>query len=147
MAKIQNLFFDIEPTMKIKRGNTLAKLTASHNRREYVRRLGMNQLDCENESCPATQILQMQENQKCAEKKHLEQFCKVLRVSGFNSSSFDVNFIKSQCFLVFASERDIEPTVVNEPNEIILFKFDDNQALGIMNFLGGATSLDSFLNA
>ena len=73
MAKMKNLFLDIEPTMKIKLDNTLAKLTPSHNRRDYVRRLGMNQVDCENESCDATQILQMQKNQKFEEKKHLEQ--------------------------------------------------------------------------
>ena len=45
------------------------------------------------------------------------------------------------------SERDIEPTVIKKANQFISFKFGDIQRLDIMNFIGGATSLDSFLKA
>ena len=45
------------------------------------------------------------------------------------------------------NERDIEPTVIKKPNQFISFKFGDIQLLDVMNFLGGATSLDSFLKA
>ena len=45
------------------------------------------------------------------------------------------------------NERDIEPTVVKQTNQFASFRFKDIQLLDIMNFLGGATSLDSFLKA
>ena len=43
------------------------------------------------------------------------------------------------------NEREIEPTVLKKANQYISFKFGNVQFLDIMNFLGGATSLDSFL--
>ena len=48
-------------------------------------------------------------------------------------------------FLV--NERKIEPTVIKKPNQFTRLKFGDNQLLGIMNFIEGATNLDSFLKA
>ena len=48
---------------------------------------------------------------------------------------------------ILANERNIEPTVVKKGNQFISFKFGDFPLLDIMNFLGGATSLDSFLKA
>ena len=45
------------------------------------------------------------------------------------------------------NEREIEPTVIKKTNQYISFKFGNVQFLDIMNFLGGATSLDSFLKA
>ena len=41
----------------------------------------------------------------------------------------------------------MEPTVVKKANQFVSFNFGDVQLLDIMNFLGGATSLDSFLKA
>ena len=41
----------------------------------------------------------------------------------------------------------MEPTVIKTANQFVSFKFGDVQLLDIMNFLGGATSLDSFLKA
>ena len=48
---------------------------------------------------------------------------------------------------ILVNERDIEPTVIKKANQFVSFKFGDIQLLDIMNFLGGATSLDSFLKA
>ena len=48
---------------------------------------------------------------------------------------------------ILVNERDIEPTVIKKANQFISFKFGDIQLLDIMNFIGGATSLDSFLKA
>ena len=45
------------------------------------------------------------------------------------------------------NRRDIEPTVIRKANQFVSFKFGDIQLLDNMNFLGGATSLDSFLEA
>ena len=48
---------------------------------------------------------------------------------------------------ILVNEQDIEPTVIKKANQFVSFKFGDIQLLDIMNFLGGATSLDSFLKA
>ena len=48
---------------------------------------------------------------------------------------------------ILVNERDLEPTVINKTNQFISFKFGDVQFLDIMNILGGAASLDSFLKA
>ena len=66
---------------------------------------------------------------------------------GFNSAKYDLNLIKSYLLLLVVKERDIEPTVIKRANAFISFKLGDSQLLDIMNFLGGATSLDSFLKA
>ena len=41
----------------------------------------------------------------------------------------------------------MEHTVIQKANQFVSFNFGDVQLLDIMNFLGGATSLDSFLEA
>ena len=38
----------------------------------------------------------------------------------------------------------MEPTVIRKVNQLVSFKFGDVQLRGIMNFLRGATRLDSF---
>ena len=66
---------------------------------------------------------------------------------GFNSAKYDLNLIKFYLLHILVNERDIEPTVIKKAKQFISFKFGDIQLLDIMNFLGGATSLDSFLKA
>ena len=48
-------------------------------------------------------------------------------------------------FLVI--EQDFELTVIKKANQLVSFKFGDIHLLDITNFLGGATSLNSFLKA
>ena len=79
--------------------------------------------------------------------KNLERYCNVLPLFGFNSAKHDLNLIKSFLLPILLNERDIEPTVIKKANQFIPFKFGDNQLLDIMNFLGGATNLDSSLKA
>ena len=64
---------------------------------------------------------------------------------GFNSAKYDLNQIKSYLLPILVNERDVELAVIKKANHFISFKVGDNQLLDIMNFLGGATSLDSFL--
>ena len=66
---------------------------------------------------------------------------------GFNSAKYDLNLIKSYLLPILVNERDIEHNVIKKANQFASFKFGDYQLLDIMNFLGGATSLDSFLKA
>ena len=48
---------------------------------------------------------------------------------------------------ILVNGRKIEPTVIKKANQFISFKVCDIELLDIMNFLGGATGLDSFLKA
>ena len=66
---------------------------------------------------------------------------------GFNSAKYNLNSIKSYLLPILVNERDVEPTVIKKANQFISFKFGDIQLLDILNFPGGATSLDSFLKA
>ena len=77
----------------------------------------------------------------------LERYCNVLPVFGFKSAKYDLNLIKPYLLHILVNERDIDPTVTKKANQFISLKFGDIQLMDIMNFLGGATSLDSFLKA
>ena len=55
--------------------------------------------------------------------------------------------IKSYLLPILANERIIEPTVIRKANQFVSFKFGETPILDIMNFLGGANSLDFFLKA
>ena len=143
---MKNLFLDIERTLKINLGSTLEKLTQRHNQRESAR-FDMIQYDCDNEICASTQFLQIQENQLIDLQESLERYGNVLPLFGFNHAKYNLNLIKSYLIPILVNERDIEPTVIKKANHSISFKFGDIQLLNIMNFLGGATSLDSFLKA
>ena len=89
----------------------------------------------------------MQKNQLIELQEHLERYFNVLRVFGFNSAKYDINLIKSYLLPILINERNMEPTVIEKANQIVSFKFGDVQLLDFMNFLDGATSLDSFLKA
>ena len=101
----------------------------------------------EGEKDSSTQFLQMQKNQLIDLQEHLERYCHVLPVFGFNSAKYDINLIRAYFLPNLVNERDIEPTVIQKAKQFVPFKFGDIQLLDNMNFLGGATSLDSFLKA
>ena len=103
--------------------------------------------DDDEEKDVSTQFLQMQKNQLIVHHEHLARYCIVVPVFGFNSAKYDINLIKSSLLPILINERNMEPTVIEKANQFVSFKFGDVQLLDIMNFLGGATSLDSFLKA
>ena len=86
-------------------------------------------------------------NQLIDLQETLERYCIVSPVFGFNSAKYDLTLIKSYLLPILVNEHDIESTVIKKANQIISFKFGDIQLLDILNFLGGAASLDSFLKA
>ena len=145
-AKMKNLFSDIKTTVMIKLGSILEKLSQRHNRREHAR-FDMSQDDCDNENCASTQFQQIQKNQIFDLQKSLERYCNILPVLDFNRSKYDLNLIKSYLLPIPVNERDIEPIVIKKVNQFISYKFGDSHLLDILNFLGRATSLDSFLKA
>ena len=80
-------------------------------------------------------------------QEHFEHCCNTLPVFGFNSAKYDNNLIKSYLLPILVNKQQIEPAVIKKANPFVSFKFGDVQLLDIMNFPGGATSLDSFLKA
>ena len=95
----------------------------------------------------STQFLRMQKNQLIDLKQNLERYVNTLPVFGFNSGRYDLNLIKSYLIPYLINDKEAEPMVIKKANDFISFKFGDIQFLDIMKFLGGATSLDSFLKA
>ena len=95
----------------------------------------------------STQCLRIQKNQLIDLKQHLERYINTLPVFGFNSGRYDLNLIKSYLIPYLIRDKEQETSVIKKANDFISFKFGDVQFLDIMKFLGGATTLDSFLKA
>ena len=103
--------------------------------------------DDDDEENAWTQFLSMQKNQLFDLRKPCERYVNTLPVFGYNSAKYDLDLIKTYSLPIFVSEKQIEPTVIKEAKIFISVNFGNLQFLDIMNFLGGATSLDSFLKA
>ena len=137
-------FFEVETTIRTKLCAVLEQLNQRRNR------VSIFVDDCiveEEEKDSSTQFLQMQKNQLIDLQEQFERYCNVLPVFGFNGAKYDNNLIKSYLLPILVNGQDIEPSVIKKANQLVSFKFGDIQLLDIMNFLGGATSLDSFLKA
>ena len=70
-----------------------------------------------------------------------------LPVFGFDSGKYDLNLIKSYLIPHLLNDKAVIPTVIKKANQFISFKFGEVQIRDTVNFLGGATTLDSFLKA
>ena len=139
-------FLEIETAIKSKLTRTLESLNERRCRNQLVFEFEDHCFENDNEEKDAsTQFLRMQKNQLIELQEHLERYCNVLPVFGFNSAKYDINLIKSYLLPILFNETNIEPIVIEKANELVSFKFGEVQLLITMNFLGGATSLDSFL--
>ena len=145
-AQMKLNFIELETAIKIKLCAILEQLNQRRNRAEKFSNF-VDDCIAEEEEDLSTQFLQMQKNQLNDLQENFERYCNVSPVFGFNSAKYDIDLIKSYLSPFFVYERDIEPTVIRKANQFVSFKFGDIQLLDIMNFLGGATSLDSFLKA
>ena len=146
-AQMKLNFIELETAIKIKLCAILEQLNQRRNRAERVSNFVDDSIAEEEEKNLSTQFLQLQKNQLIDLQEHFERYCNVLPVFGLNSAKYDINLIKSYLLPFLVNERDIEPTVIKKANQFVSFMFGDIQLLDIMNFLGGATSLDSFLKA
>ena len=147
-SKIQMklIFIGIETAIKIKVCAILEQLNERRNRAERLSNF-VHDFIVEKEKGLSTHFLQMQKNQFIDLQEHFEPFCNVLPVFGFNSAKYDIILIGASLLPILVNERGNEPTVIRKANQFVSFRFGDIQLLDIMNFLGGATSLDSFLKA
>ena len=143
-AQMKLKFIEVETAIKIKLCGILKQLNERRNQAERVPNF-LNDCFVEEKKDFSIQFLQMQKNQLIDLREHFECYCNVLPVFGSNSAKYDFILIKSYLLPILVNERDIEPTVITKANKFSSFKFGDIQLLDIMNFLGGATSLDSFL--
>ena len=146
-AQIKLSFIEVETAIKIKLCGILEQPNQRRNQAEGVSYFADECMVEGEEKDLSTQFLQIQNNQLIELQEHFDRYCNVLPVFGFNSAKFDINLIKSYLSPILVNYRDIEPTVIKKANQFVSFKFGDIQLLDIMNFLGGATSLDSFLKA
>ena len=95
----------------------------------------------------STQFLPTQKNQVIDLQEHLERFCNILPVFGFNSPKYDNTLIKNELLALLNNERKIEAIVITKANQVVFFKFGDVELLDTLKFLEGATSFDFFLKA
>ena len=147
-AQMKLKFLEIETAIKSKLTRTLESLNERRCRNQRVFEFEDQCFeDDDEEKDVSTQFLQMQKNQLIELLEHLERYCNVLPVFGFNSAKYDINLIKSFLLPILINERNMEPTVNKKANQFVSFKFGDVRLLDIMTFLGGATSLHSFFKA
>ena len=145
-AQMKLKFVEVETAIKSKLTRTLESLNERRYRNQRVFEFEDHCFEDDNEENDAsTHFLQRQKNQLNELPEHLERYCNVLPVFGFNSAKYDINLIKSSLLTVLINERNVEPTVIKKANQFVSLQFGDVQLLDIINFLGGATSLDSFL--
>ena len=74
--------------------------------------------DCDNETCTSTQFLQIRMKQLIDLQEHLERYCNVLPIFGFNSAKYDLNLIKSYLLPILVNERNIELSVLKKPTSL-----------------------------
>ena len=147
-AQMKLKLLEIETAIRSKLTRTLESLNERRCRNQRVFEFEDHCFDDDNQEKDAsTQLLQMQKNQLIELQEHLERYCNVLPVFGFSSAKYDTDLIKSLLLPNLINERNMEPIVIKKGNQFVSFKFGGVQLLDIMNFLGGATSLDSFLKA
>ena len=68
--------------------------------------------DDNEEKDASAQFLQKQKNQLIELQEHLERYCNVLPVFGFNSAKYDINLVKSYLLPILMNERIMKPTVI-----------------------------------
>ena len=149
-AQMRMSFLEIETAIESRLSHVRGLLNERRSRREAT-------FTFEDECCEAdessegkdvsTQFLQKQKKQLIQLQEHFERYCNVLPVFGFNSGRFDINLIKKHLLPILVEDKDIEPIVIKKANQYVSFEFGDVQVLDVLNFLGGANNLDSFLKA
>ena len=145
-AEMRSKFLSIEQTIQTKVNAIYEKLGNRTNRKADTKFEYEDESE-EQEDEVSTQFLRMQKNQLIELQQQYERYVNTLPVFGFNSGKYDLNLIKSYLIPYLVNVRDIQPTVIKKSNHFVSLKFGNIQFLDILNFLGGATSLDSFLKA
>ena len=109
-AQMKLQILEIETSVKSKLNLFFAALNQHRCRKEPVLEIEdeciEEEEEEEEEQHVSTQFLQTQNNQLIDLQDHLESYCKVLSVFGFNNAKYDNNLIKvSCCFSSLMKER------------------------------------------
>ena len=116
-AQMKLKFVEVQTTIKSKLTRTLESLKERRCRNQRVFEFEDQCSEDDNEEKDdSTQFLQMQKNRLIEIQEHLERYCNVLPVFGFNSSKYDANLIKSYLLPILINERSMEPTVIKKAN-------------------------------
>ena len=144
-AQTELEYLEIETSAKSKLNKILSPFNQRHCREEPELEFEDECIVEEEEEGDApTQFLQTQKKQLFGLQDHLERYCIVFWVFGFNGEKYDINLLKSYLLPLLVNERGIEPLVIKKANQFVSFEFGDVQLLDIMNILGGATKFDFF---
>ena len=147
-AQMKLKFLEVETAIKIRLTRILESLNERRCRNQRVFEFEDHRFEDDNEEKDAsTRFVQMQKKHLIELQEHLERYCNVLPVFGVNSAKYDNNLIKSYFLPILIKERNLIPIVIEKTKQFVSFIFGDNQLLDFLNFLGGATSLDSILKA
>ena len=112
-AQMKLKFLEVETAIKSKLPRTLEHLNERRYRNQRVFEFEDHCFEDDNEEKDAsTQLLQMQKTQLIELQEHLERYCNVIPVFGFNSAKYDMNLMKSYLLPILINERNMEPTVI-----------------------------------
>ena len=75
------------------------------------------------------------------------RYCESLRVFGFNTSRYDLNFIEEYLLAFLLKDSHCSPSVIKSCNKYIAVSFIGLHFLDFLFFLGGVRFLDEFLKA
>ena len=138
---------DLRPKFLAVEAEIKTRLSDNSSRLQIVSEIQPNIGSETEDSNVSKSFLQIQQKQLLDLQRHFNNCVDTLPVFGFNSGKYDLNLIKAYLIPHLLNDRDIQPTVIKKAKQFISFKFGDIQFLDILNFLAGATSLDSFLKA
>ena len=148
-AQMKLKFIEVETAIKIKisqcLGTTQPKTQPTRTRywlcqrRVFQRHCGRKEV--------STQFLQMQKNQQTDLQDHFERYCNTLPILVLTVQRMISNWSSRICCQFLLTNDKLNKQFSRKANQFVSFKFGDVQLLDLMNFFGGATSLDSFLKA
>ena len=97
----------------------------------------------DNSENSSTQFLQFQNIHLIDWQQLFQKNCDTLPVFGFNNARYDIQPSKRNLPAILVNERDTEHNVLKKSSQFAFFKCGNIQLLEILNFLEGATNLDS----
>ena len=137
---VRSMFLEVEAEVKTRLSDISSKL-------EIISESQSKNSNKTEESNASKNFLRHQQKQLFDLQCHFKNYVDTLPVFGINIGKYDLNLIKSYLNPHLLNDKAITPTVIKKANQFISFKLGDVQFLDIVNFLVGATTLDSFLKA
>ena len=150
-AQTKLRFIAVETAIKIKLSRILGQLNHRHSQREQIIDFDDDEYfnDTVEEKELSTQFLQMQRNQLIDLQEHFGRYCNTLPLLVLTVQSMISNGSSLICcqFLLTNDKLNQQLSKKLIANQFVSSKFGDVLLLDNLNFLGGATSLHSFLKA